>query len=159
MWWKAEELFLMVSIVYINSEAELSNDFLKQNLLPHYDIGTHKLTFQPKKQKISTKRFLLILENFVATKIKGEQNETHFLTSILGTNNWFSTIESYENKGLFFFLKEIENPYDAEMFEMWLITSLDRYCLWPCKKRNNCNSFLSKNLTKYCHMKKKTFFF
>ena len=89
------------------------------------------------------------LVNFVATKIKWEQNEAISTPGMSEANNWSYTNESYKNKGLFFFfLKEIQNPYDVQMFEMWLITSLDRYCLWLYKKGNNCNCFLSKNLTK-----------
>lgn len=49
----------MVSIVCTNSEVEMPLDFLKQNLLSHYDTETYGLTFQPKKQKISSKGFLL----------------------------------------------------------------------------------------------------
>lgn len=56
---EVEEL-LMVLVVCTNSEVELSNDFLKQKFLPHYDTETDRLTFQPKNQKFSTMGFLLI---------------------------------------------------------------------------------------------------
>jgi len=46
---EAEGLFITVSKVCTNSAVELSNDFLKQKFLPHYDTEIQGLIFQPKK--------------------------------------------------------------------------------------------------------------
>lgn len=46
------------------------------------------------------------LKNFVATKIKGEQNEAISRPGMLETNKWFYTNESYKNKSLFFFWRK-----------------------------------------------------